>query len=67
MLHIQIATSFDSFRDRVYEVRDKRGQCRKIIFRMLHAQLAAAFDLFTESMMVLKAHRQVRFPFRNRK
>lgn len=60
MMHIQLATSFDAYRDRVYQVQDKRAQCKKIISRILHTQLAAAFDWLTEVTAQLKAHRKVK-------
>lgn len=59
MMHIQLATSFDAFRDRVYQVQDKRRQCQKIISRLLHTQLAAALDWFIQVTMQSKVHRNV--------
>lgn len=59
MMHIQLATTFDSFRDRVYDVQDKREICKKMISRLLHSHLAAAFDGFLECVLQLKAHRQM--------
>jgi hypothetical protein len=58
ILHLELATSFDSFRNRVHEVKSKREQCTKIIVRLLHTQLAAAFDWFCEVLEQLRTHRQ---------
>jgi len=61
MLHIQLATAFDSFRDRIYEVKDKRENCRKIISKLVHSHLASAFDGFSRCVVQLQAHHQVPF------
>ena len=61
MLHIQLATAFDSFRDRIYEVKNKRENCRKIISKLVHSHLASAFDGFCECVAQLQAHRQVSY------
>jgi hypothetical protein len=58
ILHLELATSFDSFRKRVYDVKSKREQCTKIIVRLLHTQVAAAFDWFCEVLEQLRTHRQ---------
>ena len=57
MGHIQLANSFDTFADRVREVKDKKVAAKRTIFRMLHTQLAAAFDCFTEAVEHIAAHR----------
>jgi len=43
MFHIQLATAFDSFRDRILQVRAKKVTAKRIIQRMLHTQLAGCF------------------------
>jgi hypothetical protein len=57
MLHIQLAIAFDSFRDRLEEVRERRARCKQVVLRMLHTQLAAAFGCFADAVRLLTLHR----------
>jgi hypothetical protein len=47
MLYIDLARAFDSFADRVVQVREKKGQCKWFIKRIQLARLAGAFALFS--------------------
>jgi hypothetical protein len=59
LLHSQLATAFDSYHDRVLEVKERRESSKRIIYRMLHAHLAAAFDGFVEAVEQLLGHRKM--------
>ncbi|EKX37547.1 hypothetical protein GUITHDRAFT_116355 [Guillardia theta CCMP2712] len=59
MLHIQLATAFDSFVERVRQCKDRRDLCRRVIDRMLHTKLAAAFDRFREMIDKSQAQKKV--------
>jgi len=59
MFHIQLATIFDTYRDRVAQLKAKRQTCQRLLYRMLHTHLAAAFDGFCEAIEQLAAHRLV--------
>ncbi|EKX37475.1 hypothetical protein GUITHDRAFT_116286 [Guillardia theta CCMP2712] len=50
MFHIQLATAFDSYRERVDQRKERRTLCRRVVERMLQARLAAAFDRFQEAV-----------------
>ncbi len=57
MLHIQLAQAFESFCERVEEVKERKTTCKRVIGRMLHMRLAAAFDCFSGAIEELTAHR----------
>jgi chromosome segregation ATPase len=57
LLHSHLAQAFNSFYDRVAQLRDKKAKCQRIIQRLLHTHLAAAFDCFSEAIRLLVAHR----------
>jgi hypothetical protein len=59
MFHIQLATAFDSLRDRVLQLKTRRATAKRTIQRMLKTQLAGAFDFFAESVAQLSEHRRV--------
>ena len=59
MFHIQLATAFDSFCDRVAECREKKATCKRLILRMLRLHLAGAFDGFVLAVQELAAHRRL--------
>ena len=56
LLHSQLAQSFDSFCDRVDQLRDKKAMCKRMIQRMLHTHQAAGLDCFSEAIRVQVAH-----------
>lgn len=59
MFHIALATAFDSFMERVRQLKARRAAARRVIQRMLHTQLAGAFDFFSECVAQLAEHRRV--------
>lgn len=59
LLHSQLATVFDSYHDRVLEVKERRETSKRVLNRMLHTHLAAAFDGFVEAVEQLIAHRKM--------
>ena len=58
MLYIHVARAFDSFVDRVVQVREKKAQCKWFIKRIQLARLAAAFALFSGAIERVVAHRE---------
>ena len=59
MFHIQLATAFDSLRDRVLQLKARKAAAKRTIQRMLNTQLAGAFDFFAESVAQLAEHRRM--------
>jgi hypothetical protein len=58
MLYIHLARAFDSFVDRVVQVREKKAQCDWFIKRIQLARLAGAFALFSGAIERVVAHRE---------
>ena len=58
MMHVQLATSFDWYRDRVEHLKARKLAAKRVIHRMLHTQLAGAFDWFSECVELLARHRR---------
>jgi hypothetical protein len=58
MLYIHLARAFDSFVDRVVQVRERKAQCKWFIKRIQLARLAAAFALFSGAIERVVAHRE---------
>ena len=59
MFHIALATAFDSFVDRVRQLKARKTAAKRVIRRMLHTQLAGAFDFFSQCVAQLAEHRRV--------
>jgi len=58
MGHIQLACTFDAYRDRVAEVREKRLGAQRVILRMSKTHLAVAFDMFVQAICQIQEHRK---------
>jgi hypothetical protein len=54
MLHVHLARAFDSFADRVVQVREKKGQCKCIVKRILLTRLAEAFYPFVDRVVQVR-------------
>jgi len=59
MLHSQLAATFHSYFSRVQEVKLRRENGKRVLYRTLQRHLAAAFDVFCAAVEQLTNHRQL--------